>query len=82
MSPMTKTPLTIEHALLDFLGKASKLPEYTETYSPTVLKNVVSYEENVKAVLSKITLNVPPDLNYYDGRNTLDTISHARHANT
>jgi molybdate transport system substrate-binding protein len=41
---------------LDVLGKASKLPEYTETYSPTVLKNVVSYEENVKAVLSKITL--------------------------
>jgi molybdate transport system substrate-binding protein len=41
---------------LDFLGKASKLPEYTETYSATVLKNVVSYEENVKAVLSKITL--------------------------
>jgi molybdate transport system substrate-binding protein len=41
---------------LDFLGKASKLPEYTEAYSPTVLKNVVSYEENVKAVLSKITL--------------------------
>ncbi len=26
---------------LDVLGKASKLPEYTETYSPTVLKNVV-----------------------------------------
>jgi molybdate transport system substrate-binding protein len=41
---------------LDFLGKASKLPEYTEAYSPTVLENVVSYEENVKAVLSKITL--------------------------
>jgi molybdate transport system substrate-binding protein len=41
---------------LDFLAKASKLPEYTETYSPTVLKNVVSYEENVKAVLSKVTL--------------------------
>jgi len=41
---------------LNFLGKASKLPEYTETYSPTVIKNVVSYEENVKAVLSKITL--------------------------
>jgi len=41
---------------LDFLAKASKLPEYTDTYSPTVLKNVVSYEENVKAVLSKITL--------------------------
>ncbi len=41
---------------LAFLDKASKLPEYTEIYSPTVLKNVVSYEENVKAVLSKITL--------------------------
>jgi len=41
---------------LDFLGKASKLPEYTTEFSPTVLKNVVSYEENVKAVLSKITL--------------------------
>lgn len=41
---------------LDFLAKASKLPEYTETYSPTVIKNVVSYEENVKAVLAKIAL--------------------------
>ena len=41
---------------LDFLAKASKLPEYTETYSPTVIKNIVSYEENVKAVLNKITL--------------------------
>jgi molybdate transport system substrate-binding protein len=41
---------------LDFLAKASKLPEYTATYSPTVLANVVSYEDNVKAVLSKIAL--------------------------
>lgn len=41
---------------LDFLAKASKLPEYTAEFSPTVLKNVVSYEENVKAVLGKITL--------------------------
>lgn len=41
---------------LAFLEKASKLPEYTAEYSPTVLKNVVSYEENVKAVLSKVTL--------------------------
>lgn len=41
---------------LDFLAKASKLPEYTETYSPTVLANVVSYEDNVKAVLSKVAL--------------------------
>ena len=41
---------------LAFLDKASKLPEYTTEFSPTVLENVVSYEENVKAVLSKITL--------------------------
>jgi molybdate transport system substrate-binding protein len=41
---------------LDFLGKASNLPEYTAEFSPTVMVNVVSYEENVRAVLSKITL--------------------------
>jgi molybdate transport system substrate-binding protein len=41
---------------LDFLAKASKLPEYTDTYSPTVLANVVSYEQDVKAVLGKVTL--------------------------
>jgi molybdate transport system substrate-binding protein len=41
---------------LTFLDKASKLPEYTTEFSPTVLGNVVSYEQNVKAVLSKITL--------------------------
>ena len=41
---------------LDFLAKASKLPEYTTAYSPTVLANVVSYEDNVRSVLSKIAL--------------------------
>lgn len=41
---------------LDFLAKASQLPEYTAAYSPTVLANVVSYEESVKAVLGKIVL--------------------------
>jgi molybdate transport system substrate-binding protein len=41
---------------LDFLTKASKDPAYTETYSPTVIANVVSYEENVRAVLSKVAL--------------------------
>ncbi len=41
---------------LDFLAKASRLPEYTAAYSETVLKRVVSYEENVKAVLSKVAL--------------------------
>ena len=41
---------------LDFLAKASALPEYGASYSPTVLLNVVSYENNVKAVLSKVSL--------------------------
>lgn len=41
---------------LDFLGKASKLPEYTATFSETVIANVVSYEANVRAVLGKVSL--------------------------
>jgi molybdate transport system substrate-binding protein len=41
---------------LDFLEKASATVDYGETYSPTVLSNVVSYEENVRAVLSKVAL--------------------------
>lgn len=41
---------------LDFLAKASELPDYTATYSETVIANVVSYEENVRAVLSKVSL--------------------------
>jgi molybdate transport system substrate-binding protein len=41
---------------LDFLGKASALPEYTESYSPTVLANVVSFEDNVRSVLTKVAL--------------------------
>jgi len=41
---------------LDVLTKASKLPEYTEAFSATVLANVVSYEDNVRSVLSKIAL--------------------------
>jgi molybdate transport system substrate-binding protein len=41
---------------LDFLTKASALPEYTASYSPTVLANVVSYEENVRSVLTKVAL--------------------------
>jgi molybdate transport system substrate-binding protein len=41
---------------LDFLGKASATPEYTESYSPTVLANVVSFEDNVRSVLTKIAL--------------------------
>lgn len=41
---------------LDFLSKASNLPEYTAAYSSTVLANVVSYEDNVRSVLRKIAL--------------------------
>jgi molybdate transport system substrate-binding protein len=41
---------------LDFLRKASELPQFTSAYSDTVLANVVSYEENVRAVLSKVAL--------------------------
>ncbi|MCC6455371.1 MAG: molybdate ABC transporter substrate-binding protein [Caldilineaceae bacterium] len=41
---------------LDFLNKASATVEYGETYSQTVIANVVSYEENVRSVLSKVVL--------------------------
>ncbi|MFN8566584.1 MAG: extracellular solute-binding protein [Kouleothrix sp.] len=37
-------------------GQGLAAPEYTAAYSPTVLANVVSYEESVKAVLGKIVL--------------------------
>ncbi|RRR67325.1 MAG: molybdate ABC transporter substrate-binding protein [Candidatus Viridilinea halotolerans] len=41
---------------LEFLAKASLLPEYTENFSPTVLANVVSFENTVRSVLTKIVL--------------------------
>lgn len=41
---------------LQFLGKASASPDFTATFSETVAANVVSYEENVRAVLSKVQL--------------------------
>lgn len=41
---------------LDFLNKASASVDYGSAYSETVLSNVVSYEENVRSVLSKIVL--------------------------
>ena len=41
---------------LAFLEKASQDPAFGPDYQAAVLKNVVSYEENVKAVLSKIIL--------------------------
>jgi molybdate transport system substrate-binding protein len=41
---------------LDFLNKASTKPEFGATFSQTVLANVVSYEENVEAVINKVEL--------------------------
>jgi molybdate transport system substrate-binding protein len=41
---------------LDFLSKASATIEYGSSYSETVLANVVSYEQNVRSVLSKVIL--------------------------
>jgi molybdate transport system substrate-binding protein len=41
---------------LDFLDKASQDPGFGPGFKENVLKNVVSYEENVKAVLTKVSL--------------------------
>ena len=41
---------------LDFLDKATKDPAFSATFKEEVLKNVVSYEENVKAVYTKVAL--------------------------
>ncbi len=41
---------------LDFLGKAITDTAFSPTYMDEVLKNVVSYEDNVKSVLTKISL--------------------------
>lgn len=41
---------------LDFLGKASADPAFGASYKASVLKNVVSYETDVKAVLTKVAL--------------------------
>ncbi len=41
---------------LDFLEKASQNPDFGSHFKGDVLQNVVSYEENTRAVLSKIVL--------------------------
>ena len=40
----------------NFLDKASEDPDFGPTFKEDVLKNVVSYEDNVKAVLTKVSL--------------------------
>lgn len=41
---------------LEFLTKASEDPAFGGDYKQAVLRNVISYEENVKAVLNKVAL--------------------------
>jgi molybdate transport system substrate-binding protein len=41
---------------LDFLTKTLTNTAFGETYQGAVLKNVVSYEDNVRSVLSKVVL--------------------------
>jgi molybdate transport system substrate-binding protein len=41
---------------LDFLDKASQDPAFGPSYKEAVMRNVVSYEENVRAVLTKVVL--------------------------
>jgi molybdate transport system substrate-binding protein len=41
---------------LDFLDKATADPAFGATFKEDVLKNVVSYEDNVKSVLTKVAL--------------------------
>jgi molybdate transport system substrate-binding protein len=41
---------------LDFLSKASAKPQFGVSYRAAVLANVVSYEEDVRAVFSKVSL--------------------------
>jgi molybdate transport system substrate-binding protein len=41
---------------LEFLEKASQDPGFSPAFRDDVLKNVVSYEENVRAVLNKVVL--------------------------
>jgi molybdate transport system substrate-binding protein len=41
---------------LEFLANAARDPSYGTAYEAAVLQNVVSYEDNVKAVLNKVAL--------------------------
>lgn len=41
---------------LEFLDKAAQLPEYGPSFKDEALKNVVSYEQDVRSVLTKVAL--------------------------
>ena len=61
---------------LTFLRKASESPQFAAGYETEVLANVVSYEENVKAVLSKVLLGEADAGIVYSSDLTADVADH------
>jgi molybdate transport system substrate-binding protein len=53
---LAATTVPVGQYSLEFLAKATASAGFTPTYSQTVLANVVSYEENVRGVLTKVAL--------------------------
>jgi molybdate transport system substrate-binding protein len=53
---LADTSVPVGQYALDFLDKAAQDAAFGAGYKDAVLKNVVSYEDNVKAVVTKVTL--------------------------